>query len=76
MSSVPPGNPALLLSECMGKFKNADFQVYAKFMEAMDQYVFDITVAVTEAAVGDVLVCQGRAQQARKFMKLFTELPQ
>jgi hypothetical protein len=64
-----------ILSQCMLFFKNADPRVYEKFIRTLDTYVFDITVAVTEAPTEDILVAKGRAQQARKFMQLFTELP-
>lgn len=68
-------NP-LLLSECMRKFKNQDPKVYEQFLRVLDQYVTELTVAVTEAPTSDILVAQGRAQQARKFFQLFTEIPQ
>ncbi len=63
------------LSECMRFFKNADPRVYEKFIQALDAYVTEITVAVTESPTDDILVAKGRAQQARKFFQLFTELP-
>ncbi len=66
---------AKLLSECMRFFKNADPRVYEKFMRALDSYVTAVVTAVTESPTDDILVAKGRAQQARKFFQLFTELP-
>jgi len=54
-------------------FKNADPPLYEKFLRTLDAYVFDVTVAVTEAPSGEILQAQGRAQQARKFMQIFSE---
>jgi hypothetical protein len=63
------------LSECMRFFKNADPRVYERFIRVLDAYVQEVTVAVTEADTADILVAKGRAQSARKFFQLFTELP-
>jgi hypothetical protein len=62
------------LSECMLYFKNNDPPQYERFLGILREYVDDITVAVTTAPVDAVLVAQGRAQQAHKFLNLFTEL--
>lgn len=63
------------LSECMRLFSNADPRLYEKFIRILDAYVQEVTVAVTETDTSDILVAKGRAQQARKFFRLFTELP-
>lgn len=63
------------LSQCMRFFKNADPHVYETFMRAMDDYVYELTVAVTETDTAEILVAKGRAQTARKFQQLFSELP-
>jgi hypothetical protein len=63
------------LSVCMRFFKNADPRVYERFIRTLDAYVQEVTVAVTEAPVTEIMNAQGRAQQARKFFQLFTELP-
>lgn len=63
------------LSHCFLYFKNADPRLYEKFIRILDAYVTEITVAVTEAPTDEILVAKGRAQQARKFFQLFTELP-
>ena len=70
-----PINPALI-TECMLKFKNHDPKVWETFIRVLDQYVTEITVAVTEAPTAEILEAKGRAQQARKFFRLFTEFPQ
>lgn len=64
------------LSEAMRSFKNAEPQHYEKFIRVLDQYVTELTVAVTDAPASEILVSQGRAQQGRKFFQLFTELPE
>lgn len=56
-------------------FKNQDPKAYEQTIRLLDQYVTELTVAVTEAPSDQILVAQGRAQQARKFFQLFTELP-
>lgn len=61
------------ISVIAGRWKNFDPQLYEQFMRVLDAYVFEVTVAVTEAASTEILQAQGRAQQARKFMQLFTE---
>lgn len=63
------------ISQCILYFKNADPRVYEALIRLMDAYTTELTVAVTEAAPADILVAQGRAQQARKYLQLFTELP-
>jgi len=60
-------------SEIAGRWKNTDPQLYEQFLHIMEAYVFDVTLAVTEANSTEILQAQGRAQQARKFLLLFTE---
>jgi hypothetical protein len=60
-------------SEVAGRWKNADPLLYSQFVTVLEMYVFDVTLAVTEANSTDILQAQGRAQQARKFLLLFTE---
>lgn len=55
------------------KFRNHDPELYERFLRHLDAYVFEVTVAVTEALPADILNYQGRAQQARKFFQLFSE---
>lgn len=61
------------LSEFATKFKNHDPHTYEQFLRLLDQYVAEVTVAVTQASPAEILVMQGRAQQALKFFQLFTE---
>lgn len=61
------------ISEVAGRLKNANPVVYELFLKLLDQYVFDVTLEVTEAPSGEILQAQGRAQQARKFMRIFSE---
>lgn len=56
-------------------FRNADPRVYEQILRLMDQWVDELTVAVTEAPPDQVLVAQGRAQIGRKFFKTLAELP-
>lgn len=64
-----------LLSQCAKRFCNNDPKVYEQFIRLLDQYVTELTVAVTEAHSAEILQLQGRAQQGRKFLQLMTELP-
>lgn len=61
------------ISLIANRWKNYDPRLYELFLREMDAYVFDVTVAVTEAPSDQILQAQGRAQQARKFMQLFAE---
>lgn len=60
-------------SEIAGRWRSHDPPLYTQFLKELEQYVFDITVAVTEASSTEILQAQGRAQQARKFLLMFTE---
>ena len=66
-------NPAQI-SDCAVLMKNADPRLYERFLRLLDAYVTELTVAVTEAPPDNILNAQGRAQQGRKFLQLFTEL--
>lgn len=57
-------------------FKNMDPKVYEQTIRYVDQRVTELTVAVTEAPPDQILVAQGRAQEARKMFQLMTELPE
>ena len=61
------------LSDYFARIKNLDPRLYEQFIRSLDQYVTELTVAVTTAPASEVFVAQGRAQQARKFFQLFTE---
>jgi hypothetical protein len=66
----------LQISRRFKLFKNIDPKVYEQLIRLVDQRVTDLTVAVTLAPPDQILVCQGRAQEARKFFQLMTELPE
>jgi len=61
------------ITEFAQRIRNADPSLYGQFIQLLDQYTTDVTVAVTEAPPQEILVAQGRAQMARKFMQLLTE---
>lgn len=69
MASTDPAR----VSEFAWFFRNADPRVYDAFIRFLDQYTYDVTVAVTDASNDDILTAKGRAQQARKFFQLFSE---
>lgn len=56
-------------------FRNMDPRVYEQQLRLMDQWVDELTVAVTTASPDQILVAQGRAQIARKFLQTMIELP-
>lgn len=55
------------------RWRNHDPDLYEHFLKFLDAYVFEVTVAVTEASSSEILQAQGRAQMARKFLQLFSE---
>lgn len=61
------------ITECLRLLKNAEPQVYEKFLRFLNDYVTELTVAVTETPTEDILVAKGRAQQGIKFFRMFTE---
>lgn len=56
-----------------GLWKNTDPRLYEQFLRLLDEHVQEVTVAVTEAPSAEILQAQGRAQNARQFLRLFTE---
>jgi hypothetical protein len=60
-------------SEIASRWKSADPHLYQQFLTLLEQYAFDVTLAVTEAPSTEILQAQGRAQQARKFLLMFSE---
>jgi hypothetical protein len=63
------------LSACAERMKNQDPTLYEQFLRLLDAYTTELTVAVTEAPADQILTCQGRAQQARKFFQLMSQFP-
>lgn len=64
------------ISQFALRVRNVDPPLYEQFIRLLDAYTTELTVAVTEAPADAILVSQGRAQQARKFLQLFAELPE
>jgi hypothetical protein len=56
--------------------RNAAPETYDHLLQTMQVLVDEITVAVTEASPNDILVLQGRAQQARAWFRTFKECDQ
>jgi hypothetical protein len=57
-------------------FRNAEPEIYEKFLKAFRDLTDEFTVAVTETPPSDILVAQGRAQMMRKLEQKFNELPE
>jgi hypothetical protein len=64
------------ISRVFRLYKNVDPRVYTVLISLVEQRLAEITKALTEAPPDQILVCQGRAQEARKFLLLMTELPE
>jgi hypothetical protein len=56
-------------------FCNIDPKMYEQLVRFVDARVDELTVAVTEAPPDQILIAQGRAQEARKFLRLMIEFP-
>lgn len=61
------------LSQLSLLLRNGNPEVFDAFVEAVHDRMSTITVAVTEAPSGDILVCQGRAQESRAFLRILRE---
>lgn len=64
-----------LISKHFQFFRNADPRIYDRLVALVEARVSEVTVAVTEAPPDQILVAQGRAQEARKWLQLMTEFP-
>lgn len=53
--------------------RNAEPATFERFVKELAIYTEEITVAVTDAPPESILVMQGRAQQARAFLRVFQE---
>lgn len=56
-------------------FRNIDPRMFDRLVDLVEARVMEVTVAVTEAPPDQILVAQGRAQDARKWLQLMTEFP-
>ena len=63
------------IKHCFQLLKNSDPQLYERLIRLCDQYTHDLMEATVTAPQDQILVAQGRAQQAIKFMRLMTEMP-
>lgn len=61
------------LSETALRLRNGNPEVFELFVRELRGLTEQVTVAVTEADTGSILVAQGRAQQCRAFLRLFEE---
>lgn len=62
------------IQQIAGFFRNSDPKQYAEFLRCMREWTDEVTVAVTEASNDKILQAQGRAQQQRKVLQVFTEV--
>lgn len=62
------------IQQIVGFFRNSDPKQYAEFLRLMAEWTDEVTVAVTEASNDKILQAQGRAQQQRKVLQVFTEV--
>lgn len=63
------------ISKRVALVRSTDPRNYEQLVRLMDQRVLEVTVAVTAAPPDQILVAQGRAQEAMKMFRIFTELP-
>ena len=68
-------DPYLQMQQCLRLFKNAEPEIYEKFLTAVQAIKTDVTAAVIEAPQSDILVAQGRAQMITKLEQKVRELP-
>jgi len=61
------------LIERLRFLRNADPNNYSTVLQMLKQHLDDVTVAVTEAPPDQILVAQGRAQEARKILQFFVD---
>ena len=62
-----------IMKQLLSRLRNADREAYDQFVECFDVYSIEITVAVTEAPQDHILNAQGRAQQCRALLRVFSE---
>jgi hypothetical protein len=67
-------NPARLTA-ISKRVHDLDPRLWQDICKELDEYVFSLAIALTEATPDKILVAQGHAQQARSFLRLFAELP-
>lgn len=62
-----------ILKEFARRLRSADPENFQSFVEALDAYALEVTVAVTEAPQDQVLNMQGRARQCMALLRLLQE---
>ncbi|HEY5409787.1 MAG TPA: hypothetical protein VIJ94_03565 [Caulobacteraceae bacterium] len=55
------------------QLKNANPQAWDAFVECMDVYAAEVTLAMTAAPQNEILNYQGRAQQCLALLRMFRE---
>lgn len=61
------------MSDAALRLRAAAPKEFDRFVEVMDVYATEVTIAVTEAAQSDILNQQGRAQAFLSLLKLYRE---
>lgn len=72
---MPTPSTAVHISQCLSRFRGHDPALYQELIQSVSTYATELTVAVTEVPPELVMEARGRAQAARKFLQLFTQLP-
>lgn len=62
-----------LLSDYALRMRNGNPEAFELFVRELRRLSDHVTVAVTEADTGSILVAQGRAQQCRALLRVFEE---
>lgn len=63
------------IAQCLARFRRHDPALYEELIQNVSSYATELTVAVTEVPPELVMEARGRAQAARKFLQLFSQLP-
>lgn len=63
------------ISKHFQMLRSHDPRLYDMLLSLVEDRVMEVTVAVSEAPPDQVLVAQGMAREARKWLKLMTEPP-
>lgn len=69
---MPAPDPRLL-SDYALRMRNGNPEAFELFVRELRRLSEHVTVAVTEADAGSILVAQGRAQQCRSLLRVFEE---
>lgn len=61
------------LGDDLARLRAADPQAYLDLINHLSIYNHELMAAVAQAEPGEILVCQGRAQQSMKFLQIAME---